>query len=392
MLFTDFVLKEIEKRNQVDVLFADFSKAFDRIPHDKLIHKLTTFGFAPLTIKWLASYLMNRKQFVRIGTHDSELFDVSSGVPQGSHLGAALFIIYVNDISDALAPTNHLLFADDTKLYSIVNGSNDAANFQSSINDLATWSDENNLDLNVNKCKVMSFHHKRQPHLATYSINGSDVERVKSFTDLGVTLDEKLTFKMHYDAIIAKSFAMLGFIKRMCSNMYEPYAIKSLYNAFVRSRLEYACLIWQPHYAVHIQRIESIQKQFLLYALRRLPWPHRFILPDYESRCMLLGMQTLEHRRLIASLTFMYDVRNGNDPIWETLFIRNHHQRRLRTPRLYAPEIISNTNYGSTKPSTYLMRLANANASTIEHSTSKHMLRTKLKILKSRDIKLRVDS
>lgn len=233
--------REIEKSNQVDVLFADFSKAFDRIPHDKLILKLIAFGFAPSAIQWLSSYLSDRKQYVRIGIHDSDLFNAPSGVPQGSHLGPALFIIFVNDIHDALSSTNYLLFADDTKIYSIVNDSND--DNQSSITELSAWSTDNDLDLNIGKCKVMSLFRKRVPHIATYSITGLTVERVNSFTDLGVTLDVKLSFSLHYDAIIAKSFAMLGFIKRICSNMHEPYAIKSLYNAFVRSRLEYACHI-----------------------------------------------------------------------------------------------------------------------------------------------------
>lgn len=211
LFFTDYTLKAIEKGQQVDVLFADFSKAFDRIPHDKIIRKLSSFGFAQLAIKWLASYLTHRKQYVRIGTVNSNQFEVSSGVPQGSHIGPALFILFVNDIYNALSTTNHLLFADDTKIYAVVNCSTDSANFQLSINDLATWSGENNLDLNINKCKVMSFYRKRQPHIATYTINGANVDRVKSFIDLGITLDEKLTFHLHSDTIIAKSFAMLGF-------------------------------------------------------------------------------------------------------------------------------------------------------------------------------------
>lgn len=391
LFFTDYVLKAIEKGQQVDALFADFSKAFDRIPHDKLVSKLISFGFAPPAIEWLVSYLTHRKQYVRIGTINSKQFEVTSGVPQGSHIGPALFIVFVNDIYDALSTTNHLLFADDTKIYTTIDGSTDSVSFQQSINDLATWSGVNSLDLNISKCKIMSFYRKRQPHVTTYFINGTAVERVKSFIDLGVTLDEKLAFNLHYDAIIAKSFAMLGFIKRMCSNMHEPYAIKSLYNAFVRSRLEYASLIWQPHYRVHIQRIESIQKQFLLYALRKLPWQHRFILPQYESRCMLIDLRTLEHRRLIASLTFMFEVWQNNDPIWEQLFVRNTHQRQRRYPRVFAPES-SSTNYGATKPTTYLMNIANANAGLFEELTSKQALRTRLKNTPITVIRLRVDS
>lgn len=205
MFFTDFTLKALENGKQVDVLFADFSKVFDRIPHDKLIGKLSSFSFDLSTITCISSYLTQRKRFFRIDTYDSAIFDVSSGVPKGSHIGPALLFIYVNDILDVSRDTNHLLFADDTKIFAIVNRDAwDAPNFQASINDLSNWSPNNELVLNISKCKIMSFSRKHHPLLANYNINGMAVEHVTSFIDLDITLDEKMTFNLHYDAIIEK--------------------------------------------------------------------------------------------------------------------------------------------------------------------------------------------
>lgn len=92
------------------------------------------------------------------------------------------------------------------------------------------------------------------------------------FKDLGVWFDPKLTFVKHMEIIRAKSYAMLGFVKRICFNMSNPYALKSIYCAYVRSRLEYASIVWQPYVDVHSFKIESVQKQFVLFALSKLGW------------------------------------------------------------------------------------------------------------------------
>lgn len=106
---------------------------------------------------------------------------------------------------------------------------------------------------------------------------------------------------------------------------------------------------------------------------------------------MLIDLQTLERRRLIASLTFMFDVWQSGDPIWESLFTRNNNQRQRRHPRLFTPEL-STTNYGATKPSNYLMNIANANAGLFEQCTSKQALRKRLKNTPVTDNRLRNDS
>lgn len=196
------------------------------------------------------------------------------------------------------------------------------------------WSGGNSMGLNKNN----------------YNIGGAQLERIRLFSDLGVFLDEKLTFTAHYDVIRAKSFALLGFIKRTCYNMHDPDAIKSLFAAFVQSRLEFARIVWQLFYAIHISRIESIQKQFLLYALRRLPWRDRFALQHHEDRCLVL----------------MFDVLRSDNYSQTTidLFQRNS----LGFHR---------TNCGLNMPQAYSMRLASANSDTLRLASGMNDLKAK---------------
>jgi hypothetical protein len=142
-------------------------------------------------------------------------------------------------------------------------------------------------------------------------LNSSVLERVDSITDLGVVLDSKMTFRNHIDATVAKGLAMLGFIKRLSGEFRDPYTVKALFVSLVRSKLEYACCVWQPFYAVHINRIERIQEKFVKYALRRLPWNTTRDLPSYADRCMLLELDTLSKRREMARVLLVFDVISG---------------------------------------------------------------------------------
>ena len=125
----------------------------------------------------------------------------------------------------------------------------------------------------------------------------------KTVRDLGVILDSKLTFTDHYNTIIHKANNMLGFIKRFSYNFQDPYTLKTLYITI----LEYCSVVWSPYQALHEQRIESVQKQFLLYALRKLNW-NILPLPPYEARLQLIHIDTLKTRRNYAQLSFVNDI------------------------------------------------------------------------------------
>lgn len=293
---------------QTDVGYFDFSKAFDRINHLIMVKKLKMIGFDQRYVNWFYSYLSGRTQNVKFKEHTSQTIHVPSGVPQGSHLGPLLFLIYINDLPDALDFCEILLYADDAKVFYCYSDENDSFKIQHDFDKLCQWSELNGLSLNTKKCKVMTFSRKREFYIANYKLNGQELERCESFNDLGVRFDPKLTFISHIDNVISKASSRLGMIKRWAKELNDPYVTKSLYVGLVRSILEFACQVWNPFYAVHVNRIESVQKQFLLFALRELNWENRLHLPQYKHRLLLIDMNTLEDRRKVLSSLFVFNV------------------------------------------------------------------------------------
>lgn len=170
--FVNITTKEIASGGQMDVLFTDFRKAFDRVDQTILIDKIVILGVCQPLAKWLWSYLHNRKMYVKIGSSSSSSFYTKSGVPQGSHLGPLLFLIFINDLATVIRIAYILLYADDAKLLMPIRQLSSATAFQRDITAVADWCTRNNLPLNTQKCKVMSFTRKKLPIVAYYHIDG----------------------------------------------------------------------------------------------------------------------------------------------------------------------------------------------------------------------------
>lgn len=154
---------------------------------------------------------------IKLGDAVSSYFHVSSGVPQGSHLGPLIFFVYLNDVN-LLLKSFKLSFADDFKLYWIVNNVDDALFLQSQLGIFTNWCETNRMHLNASKCSVMSFSRKRILIDYDYKIRSTSLKRESVIKDLGVLLDPKLTFKEHIDFIASKASKTLGFIFRVAKN------------------------------------------------------------------------------------------------------------------------------------------------------------------------------
>lgn len=254
---------------QTDVLYTDYEKAFDRVKHKGVLKKLANIDFGKRLLKWFYAYLTARKQFVQIGLMKSNSFAVPSGVPAGSILGPILFSIFINDIVDYVTNANVLLFADDLKLMRTICTPIDALLFQGAINQLQEWCEINSLYLNIKKCYVMTYSRIRNTTQYEYTFNNGQhvFQRVEMHRDLGLIFDSKLTFEPHRNAVIASAQATLWFIKRTLKNKFSINAAKILYCSLIRSKLEYCCIVWNVYQNCHIDRIESIQKLFLIWAL-----------------------------------------------------------------------------------------------------------------------------
>ena len=149
----------LESGGRIDVVYTDFEKAFDKVPHRRLLSKLKSYKIHTSIIEWIKNFLSNRKQRVRVDGEFSCWADVLSGIPQGSILGPLLFIIFINDLVDSCGNNFKLyLFADDAKMYCHIKDALDVDNLQSGINNFVKWTERWQVTLNINKCKVISVH------------------------------------------------------------------------------------------------------------------------------------------------------------------------------------------------------------------------------------------
>ena len=156
-LFTNYLVNSIEKGWQIDVVYTDFSKAFDRVIISYLVLKLAALGFHSTILSWIGSYLSDRVQVVQIGNVKSHKFNATSGVPQGSPLGPILFILMINDLPLLFKPGQVLMYADDVKLSARIKSISDPLALQSDINMFIDWCSKNGFSLNPSKCSIMSF-------------------------------------------------------------------------------------------------------------------------------------------------------------------------------------------------------------------------------------------
>ena len=228
-----FITEKIDRNSQLDFIYLDLAKAFDTVNHNILIQKLSNLGIHGNLLLWLKNYLTNRTLNVKYLSFLSRDIFARSGVPQGSHLGPLLFLIFINDLKLFLPHCLFLLFADDLKIYSEINNMNDCIVLQECLNSLFHWSKLNKLEFNITKCKVMHFTKIRNIINYCYSLNDSPLEIVNEFKDLGVIFDHTLKFDKHIDYIVAKANRMLGFIMRTASEFRNPQTIRTLYMTLV---------------------------------------------------------------------------------------------------------------------------------------------------------------
>ena len=187
IITVDEITKSLDNRSQADLLILDFSKAFDTVPHARLLKKLEHYGINELVLGWIRSWLLNRSQRVIIDGASSNEVSVRSGVPQGTVLGPLMFLIYINDIGEHIT-SNLRLFADDSLLYCAIDIPQDCLALQEDLDKLSQWSYKWQMSFNVLKCKSLRITRKRNPYLHQYTMNGQELESVKSHPYLGVEL------------------------------------------------------------------------------------------------------------------------------------------------------------------------------------------------------------
>lgn len=308
-IYNNYISESLSLKQQVDSIYTDFSKAFDKVRHHILISKLRLLGIKGSLLTWIISYLSNRVLSVRINFIESYVFEATSGVPQGSHLGPIFFLIFINDIVNIFKDVQVLLFADDLKLFKRIRNIYDCLILQANLDEFFKWCEQNTLFLNIEKCQVIRFSRTHSHILHEYNLNNVKLTPVSQIRDLGVIFDSNLTFTAHIDDITNKALKILGFLCRTLTDFKSLDCMKTLYISLVRSQVEYNSPIWSPFYKVHSNNIERVQHKFLRYLNFKLKIPIENI--NYLSLMNRLNLITLSDRRIISDLILLYRVMNN---------------------------------------------------------------------------------
>ncbi len=287
-----------------DVVTIDFRKAFDVIPHDRLISKLADVGICGQTVRWVAAFLSNRQQRVNVNGAYSTSSSVSSGVIQGSVLGPVLFTLYINDLPVHCPNCTVKLFADDVKAYKCISTPNDRLTLQSSLDLICQWAEVNKLGLSVEKCCYLQVGYSNL--VLTYRLNSEIISPTDSIIDLGICIHSNLKSGPHCSAIVSRASTR----SRLILKTFLSRDVKLLTRAFtvyVRPLLEYCTPVWSPHLKKDIDLVESVQRTFTrkLFFICHLPPT------SYDNRLQILGLQRLELRRIHFDLVYMFKLSHN---------------------------------------------------------------------------------
>ena len=223
--------KGLDDREQIDAVLLDFSKAFDKVSHHLLHHKLHYYGIRGQTLGWIDSFLSGRTQRVVCEGSQSSECNVGSGVPQGTVLGPLLFLLYINDLPETVS-SNTRLFADDALVYRTINNEEDAKKLQKDLDNLQIWEHKWKMHFNPDKCEVLRITLKKNIIEANYTIHNQQLQVVQKAKYLGVTIDKTLSFNDHVNNICKKANATRAFVHR--NTKHCPWHVKTAaYNTLV---------------------------------------------------------------------------------------------------------------------------------------------------------------
>ncbi|KAK3097835.1 hypothetical protein FSP39_013615 [Pinctada imbricata] len=225
--------RALDEGKEIRVVFCDISKAFDRVWHEGLIHKLRSIGIKDKILNWFANYLSNRKQRVVINGVASDWGEINAGVPQGSILGPILFLVYINDIVCEIS-TNIRLFADDTSLYIIVDNPIDSAELlNNDLDKIHTWSRQWLVDFNPNKTESLLISTKRYtPFHPSLYMNDELINEVEQHKHLGITFTHNLNWDIHIDEIVNKASKKLNMLRKLKLNL-DRLTLQKIYFTFI---------------------------------------------------------------------------------------------------------------------------------------------------------------
>ena len=276
------------------VVTLDISKAFDRVWHAGLLHKLKSYGISGQIFGLISSFLSNRRLRVALDGKSSLEYPVNAGVPQGSILRPTLFLLYINDLPDDVI-CNIAIYADDT-LYSKCNQASDlwqqlelASELESDLQDTVDWGRKWLVDFNAGKTQLVSFDRSKNTGAIDEKIDGSVLEEKTSFKMLGLTFSSKLDWGSYIVSIAKTASKKIGALIHSMKFLTPEVALY-FYKSTIRPCMEYCCHVWAGGPSCYLELLDKLQKRIC-----------RTVGPSLAA-----SLEPLTHCGNVASLSLFY--------------------------------------------------------------------------------------
>ncbi|BHF60982.1 hypothetical protein SprV_0100395200 [Sparganum proliferum] len=305
--WTEQRTRAMDEDGRVGIIYTDFKKAFDSVPHKRLINKLSEMGIRGGLLTWITDFLTGRSQTVCVEASRSTHTPILNGVPQGSVLGPLLFLVYINDCMDDLG-CSAIMFADDVKLWRAIRSDADRYALQDSLNRLNSWSARWLLNFNADKCVVLRLRAKKtsiEDDSFQYVLGGQPLSNVVEQKDLGVLMTSSLKPSSQCQRA-SKSAIRVLFALRRGFVQVDRELLGKIYGTFVLSHLEYAVQAWRPWLKKDHQRLERVQAM----ATKMVKYLHHL---PYETGLAELNLFPLNYGQLNGDLIQTYRIVRGRE-------------------------------------------------------------------------------
>lgn len=340
----DEILQLLEKGKNVDVIYLDFAKAFDKLDFQITLRKIQTMGIGDRILRWIQAFLTNRHQIVHVRGAKSRLEPVISGVPQGSVLGPLLFLILLGDIDKEIQYSRVSSFADDTRVLAGVINGNDAQNLQRDLNLIYRWSFKNNMLFNSGKFECVRYGRDvaLKESSSYQAFGGKDVPAATTVRDLGVLMSADGTFKDHISHITCSASLKCGWVLRTFRTR-EVSPMITLWRALIQPVLDYCCQLWSPSTVGQVQALEGVQASFL----NKI---NSMSNKNYWQQLQALKLYSVERRRERYIVIYIWKVLEGIVPNFGiTPVSSRRHGRTCLVPHIKtsAPVKVQNLRFAS---------------------------------------------
>lgn len=299
----DNIIQILETSDNADVIYLDFAKAFDKVDHTILLMKIEKLGIKGKIKAWIKNFLSDRTQQVVVDGETSKSAPVISGVPQGTVLGPVLFIIFIDNLTEAIKNAGIKVFADDSKLTLKIKSQEDHNKLQKDLDTSIIWSLLNNMQLNTDKFQLLQ-HGKNNELKKPYETeNDTALNSSESVLDLGITISKDLSWEENITNNVKSGKRYAGWILR-CFKSRKPEIIMLLFKMFVIPRIEYASPVWMPYLKKDIIRLEALQRT-VTSKLENMQDQ------NYHQRLKTLKLYSLQRRRERFSIITMHKMALG---------------------------------------------------------------------------------